>query len=70
MYKTPWEEKEIRIFWSVINSIQRLILYLHRNDDVLNKWQLLDWKQNAEIPVDQMKQNTKNEWFQHKINHR
>ena len=42
MYKTPWEEKEIRIFWSVINSMQRLILYLHRNDDVLNKWQLLD----------------------------
>ena len=37
--------------------MQWLILYSHQNDDV------------CEIPVDQIRQNTKNELFQHKINY-
>ena len=36
-YKTPWEGKETRNFWPVINSMQWLILYSHENDDVLNE---------------------------------
>ena len=32
-------------FWPVMNSMQLLILYSHKNDDVLNEWQLLLWKQ-------------------------
>ena len=36
-----WEEKKTRNFWPVINSMQKLILYLHKNDDVLKKLQLL-----------------------------
>ena len=41
MYKTPLEEKGTRNFWPVINYKQWLILYLYRNGDVLDEWQLL-----------------------------
>ena len=40
-------KKETRNFWPVINYIQWLILYSHKNDIVLNEWQLLRWKQNC-----------------------
>ena len=36
-YKTPWEGKETRHFWLVINSMKSLILYSHQNDDELNE---------------------------------
>ena len=36
-YKTPWEGKETRHFWPVINSMKWLILYSHQNDDELNE---------------------------------
>ena len=45
IYKTPWEEKETRNFWPVINSLQWSILYSYQNDEVLNEWELLRWKQ-------------------------
>ena len=41
IYKTPWEEKETRNVWLVINYIEWLILHSHHNDDMLNEWQLL-----------------------------
>ena len=47
IYKTPWEEKETRNVWPVINSMQWLILHSHWNNGVLNEWQLLSWRQNC-----------------------
>ena len=38
-------KKKNRNFWPVINSMQWLILNSHKNDYVLNEWQLLRWKQ-------------------------
>ena len=49
--------------------MQWLSLYSYQNDDVLNEWQLLRWKQKCWNPVDQIGQNTKNKLFQHKISH-
>ena len=48
IYKTLlWGKKETKNFWPVINYMQWLILYSYQNDDVLNEWQLLRWKQKC-----------------------
>ena len=67
--KNPWEEKETRNFRPVINSMQLLIQYSHKNDDVQNECNYCAESKNVEIPVDQIGHNTKNELFQHKISH-
>ena len=66
IYKTPWEEKETKNFWPVINFMQWLNLYSYQNDDVLIGNYYAESK-NVEISVDQIGQNTKNELFQYKI---
>ena len=45
IYEIPWEEKESRKFWPVINSVKWLIVYSHQDDEKWNEWQLLPWKQ-------------------------
>ena len=49
--------------------MQWLILYLHKNDDVLKNGNYCAESKNVEALVDQIGQNTKNELFPDKMSH-